>query len=273
MKRSAWHILNFSILLFLPAPLIIVAAISVTPDRFMAFPPTGFSLVWYSEFLTNAEWLKPLGVSVAIAAGAAVLSTCAAVCAALALNSAGPNVRGPWEAAIVTPLIFPHAAVGVAMLGFLLALHLNGTALGILLVHIILCGPFAYRPVSVALHEIDRSMTEAAMSLGANRRQSFFRVTLPLLSPGIITALLFTFIISFDETTVTMFLISPDVMTLPVRIYSRIRDAADPVIPAISTFLVLATLAIVLILQRTVGLRLFVNPQEQRLPPEETGKQ
>jgi len=269
MRKSAWHLLNLAILLFLPAPLFIVAAVSVSPDRFMTFPPSGFSLIWYKEFLTSPQWLSVLMVSTAIAAGAAIASTVASLCVALALDTARASVRGAAETAIVSPLIFPHAAVGVAMVGFLVTLHLNGTAAGILLVHIILCGPFAYRPISVALQKIDSSMAEAAMSLGANRRQCFFRVTLPLLAPGIITALLFSFIISFDETTITMFLISPEVTTLPVQIYSRIRDAADPVIPAISTFLVIATLAIVLILQRTVGLRFFVNPEEELRNPRQ----
>jgi putative spermidine/putrescine transport system permease protein len=167
------------------------------------------------------------------------------------------------ETGIFAPLIFPHAAIGVAMLGFLLALHARGTMLGIMLVHVILCGPFAYRPVSVSLQNIDRSMAEAAMSLGADPRGTFRRVILPLMRPGIVTALIFAFILSFDEATVTLFLISPDITTLPVRIYSRVRDAADPVVPAISTLLVIITLTLVILLERTVGLQLFVNPGKE----------
>lgn len=261
MRARLWTGFNLLLLALVPAPLLIIAAVSVTPDRFLAFPPTGFSLVWYERFLASADWMKAFGVSAAIAACAAVLSTAAATAAALALDGLAGRRRGAAETMILSPLIFPHAAIGVAMLGFLLALRLNGTAAGILLVHVILCGPFAYRPIAVSLQKIDPSLIEAAMSLGHDRRQTFRRVTLPLLRPGIVTALLFTFIISFDEVTVTLFLISPDIMTLPVKIYGHIRDSADPVVAAISTVLVLITLVIVVTLERTVGLQLFVNPE------------
>jgi putative spermidine/putrescine transport system permease protein len=128
-------------------------------------------------------------------------------------------------------------------------------------VHIILCGPFAYRPIAVALQKIDGSMPEAAMSLGAREGAVFRRVILPLMKPGIVTALLFTFIISFDEVTVTLFLVSPDVTTLPVMIWGHIRDSADPVVAAISTLLILMTAIIVLAVERLVGLQMFVNPE------------
>lgn len=259
MPKVAWNLLNTAILLFLPLPLIIVAIMSVSPDRFMAFPPTGFSLTWYKEFLTSHEWMKAFGVSAAIALAVAIVTTATALCTVLALDASRNRFRSATETAIIMPLIFPHAAIGVAMLGFMTTLGINGTAKGILLAHVILCGPFAYRPIAVALQKIDPGMIEAAMSLGATHSQCFFRVTLPLLMPGIITALIFSFIISFDETTVTMFLISPDISTLPVQIYGHIKDSADPIVPAISTVLVLFTLATVLIVQRTVGLRLFIR--------------
>jgi putative spermidine/putrescine transport system permease protein len=263
MRNAAWRALNGALLLFLPAPFLIIAAISFTPDRFMAFPPTGFSLTWYRELVSSTAWMQPLGVSLAIAAGAAVTSTAVAISSAIVVDGLRPRPRALVETGIFAPLIFPQAAIGVAMLGFLLTLHARGTMAGIMLVHVILCGPFAYRPVSVALQNIDRSMAEAAMSLGANSRAVFRRVILPLMRPGIVTALIFTFILSFDEATVTLFLISPDITTLPVRIYSRVRDAADPVVPAISTLLVLVTLSLVVLLERTVGLQLFVNPSKE----------
>lgn len=266
MRLRLWSGFNLLLLALVPAPLFIIAAVSVTPDRFLAFPPTGFSLAWYERFLASADWMRAFGVSAAIAACAAIVSTAAATAAALALDGLGARKRGISETLILSPLIFPHAAIGVAMLGFLLALKLNGTAIGILLVHVILCVPFAYRPISVSLQKIEPSLIEAAMSLGHDSGQTFRRVTLPLLRPGIVTALLFTFIISFDEVTVTLFLISPDITTLPVKIYGHIRDSADPVVAAISTVLVLITLSLVLVLERTVGLQLFVNPESDDGP-------
>jgi putative spermidine/putrescine transport system permease protein len=258
--RLPWLLLNGLLLIFLPLPLIIVAAVSISPSRFLSFPPTGFSLVWYREFLASPQWMTAFGVSAAIAAFAAVVTTIAAVMAALALERTGNRVRSFVETLMLAPLIFPHAAIGVAIFGFLASTYyLRGSYWGICLAHVLLCVPFAFRPVAASFHKLDRSLAEAAMNLGARPGMILRRVTLPMLAPGIVSALLFTFIISFDEITVTLFLTAPGITTLPLTIYSRLEQSADPVVAAVSTLLVLLTLGLVLFLQRTVGLELFVN--------------
>jgi len=115
-----------------------------------------------------------------------------------------------------------------------------------------------------ALRKLDPALEEASMSLSATPLQVLRTVTLPMLRPGLITAFLFCFIVSFDEATVTIFLIAPDVNTLPVRILTQIQESASPVIAAIATFLILFTLSLVLLLERTVGLELFAAPQRER---------
>ena len=114
-----------------------------------------------------------------------------------------------------------------------------------------------------AAPKVDPALEEASMSLGAKPWQVLRSVTLPMLRPGLITALLFCFIVSFDEATITVFLIAPDVMTLPVRILTQIQESASPVIAAIATFLVAVTLSLVLLLERTVGLELFAAPARE----------
>lgn len=258
--RAAWVLLNTLILVFLPLPLLIVAAVSISPGRFFSFPPTGFSLVWYRQFLASPEWMQALGISAAIAAFAAVVTTVAAVMAALALERAGPRARGLAETLILAPLIFPHAAIGVAIFGFLAATAvLRDSYGGIALAHVILCVPFAFRPVAAAFHRLDPALAEAATNLGATPATVLRRITLPMLTPGITTALLFSFIVSFDEITVTLFLAAPGVTTLPLTIYARLEQSADPVVAAVATLLVLMTLGLVLLLQRVVGLELFVS--------------
>jgi len=162
------------------------------------------------------------------------------------------------------PLVFPNAALGVAFLGVLGLLGIGGTYLGIVLAHCIITLPFAYRPILNALRKLDPALEEASMSLSATPLQVLRTVTLPMLRPGLITAFLFCFIVSFDEATVTIFLIAPDVNTLPVRILTQIQESASPVIAAIATFLILFTLSLVLLLERTVGLELFAAPQRER---------
>ena len=262
MRRAAWTTLNWMLLLFLPLPLAVVAAVSISPSRFISFPPTGFSLIWYEQFFASPQWMTALGISTLIAIVAALVSTTAAVMAALALERSRETGRGIIETLILAPLIFPHAAIGVAIFGFLASTYyLRGTYWGVCLSHTLLCVPFAYRPVAASFHKLDRSLAEAAMNMGAKPAMILWRITLPMVAPGIVSALLFTFIVSFDEITVTLFLTAPGITTLPLTIYSRLEQSADPVVAAVSTLLVLLTLALVLLLQRTIGLELFVNTE------------
>lgn len=268
MSRALWVTLNWLLLLFLPLPLVIVAAVSISPARFISFPPTGFSLVWYQQFLASSQWMTAFAISAAIAVVAAVVTTAAAILAALGLERAGSRTRGVVETLILAPLIFPHAAIGVAIFGFLASTYyLRGTYWGIALAHMILCVPFAFRPIAASFHKLDRSLAEAAMNLGAQPGMILRRITLPMLTPGIVSALLFTFIISFDEITVTLFLTAPGITTLPLTIYSKLEQSADPVVAAVSTLLVLLTLGLVILLQRTVGLELFVDMEADEAKP------
>lgn len=247
------------VLLLLPAPLVIVIGSSFSPDTVMRFPPQGLSLRWYAVLFGDGRWLTSFAASAAIAAFSAVATTAAAVGAALALQGSSERVRGIAETAIVSPLLFPHAAIGIAFLSWLATLHLNGRIGGVVIAHLVLCAPFAYRPIAVSLRQIDRSLPEAAMILGAEQKQVLGKVILPLMRPGIATSLLFSFIISFDEITVTMFLVGPTFTTLPVSIYSYLHDSVDPVVAAVSSLLIGITVLLVVVMDRVAGLKMFID--------------
>lgn len=250
------------LLIFLPAPLLIVIGASFSPRAILSFPPPGLSLRWYQAVLGEHDWLAAFAASAGIAIVAAVVTALVALGAALALERASPRMRSSAETLILAPLLFPHAALGIAFLSCLVTLKLNGSMLGVFICHAVLCAPFAYRPIAVSLHQIDRSIPEAAMILGASSRQAITTVLIPMLRPGLSAALMFSFIISFDEVTVTMFLVGPEFTTLPVKIYSHLADSADPVVAAISTILIVMTSGIILILDRLVGLGIFVDIEE-----------
>jgi putative spermidine/putrescine transport system permease protein len=251
---------TWSLLLFLPAPIVIVIAASFSEVGYIRFPPGNLSLRWYVEFLSDPQWLQGLATSIMLAVSGAVISMTCALMAALVVARRRTGFARLFETAVLTPILFPHAALGVAMLALVSMFHIYGTFTGLLLVHCIITLPYAYRPISISLCKLDASMEEASMSLGANPWETFARVTFPLVRPGLITALLFSFILSFDEVTVTMFLVGPRITTLPVQIYSFIQESGTPVVAAISTTLVLFTLLLVMILERTVGLQFFVEP-------------
>jgi putative spermidine/putrescine transport system permease protein len=256
----------FTILLFLalPGPILIVVAASFSHAGYIRFPPGELSLRWYAEFLSDPRWLQAFLTSVALAVVAAVLTTAVATMAALAVARETNRFAAAFETAVLAPLIFPHAALGMAMVALAATFSVYGTFAGLVLTHCIITLPFAYRPISASLKKLDPSLEEAAMSLGSRPWNTFMRVVLPLVRPGLVTALLFSFIISFDEVTITMFLVGPEVTTLPVAIYAYIQESGKPVVAAISAALVALTLVLVLTLERFVGLELFVEAEKLR---------
>lgn len=248
---------------FLPLPILIVVVSSFTQSGYFTLPLEALSWHWYAEFFGDWRWISLLLISFAIALAVSLISTAAALLAALVLARRKVFGGGLMETLIMLPLVFPNAALGVAFMGMLALLGISGSYAGIVLAHCIITLPFAYRPILNALRKIDGALEEAGMSLGATPWQVTRTIILPMLRPGLITAFLFCFIVSFDEATITVFLIAPDVTTLPVRILTEIQESASPVIAAISTFLILLTLSVVLLLERTVGLELFAAPERR----------
>jgi putative spermidine/putrescine transport system permease protein len=251
-------------LAFLAAPILVVILSSFSSSGYLRFPPQDFSLRWYSEFLSSPVWLKPLGVSVILALGVALLTTTISVLAAAAVVRGASKQRHVLSSLVMAPLVFPHAAIGVALLGMLALLGWVGTYQGIFLAHAVLCLPFAYRPIIAAMRGFDSSLEEAAMSLGAPPAFVVRHVTLPVLRSAIVTSLIFTFVISFDEVTVTAFLIGPQVSTLPTQIFTTIQESGSPVVAAVSSFLVLLTVGVVLLLDRVIGLQFFSEIERSR---------
>ncbi len=254
----AWLVAGF---VFLPLPIVVVVLSSFSRTGYLQFPPRGMSLRWYGEFLTSGAWLHALGVSALLALAAAVVVTALALLAVLARTRLRVPGAGLFDLLMLSPLLLPHAAIGLALLTVLGALGWVGAYPGLLLAHAILCVPFAYRPLLNAARRMDLSMEEAAMNLGAEPWFVFRAVTLPLLRPGIVAAFLFSFIISFDEVSVTLFLVGPDVTTLPVRVFTEIQESGSPVVAAISSFLVAVTIVLFVVVDRVVGLRLFVGAE------------
>jgi len=258
---SATRIWSLLLMAFLSAPLVIIFGSAVSRTGYMSFPPSSFTLRWILEFLTSAEWLGVLGISLVLAILAALASTIASVGAGLYVTRRLRWGKGAVELAILLPLIFPHAALAVAIFSVVRELNLIGTFAGILIAHVIVTLPFAYRPISTSLSKLDPSIEEAAMSLRAPPWTTFRKVTLPRLRPGIVTAMLFSTIISFDELSVTMFLVGPNFTTLPAKIFSEVQDNASPLVAAVASFLVIATAMVILVVKKFFGLQFFVDPE------------
>lgn len=252
------------VLVFMMSPILVVIGSSFSANGYLTFPPGSVSTRWFGAFLTDAEWLTTLGLTMCLSLIAASFSILLGFAAALVTTRRPMRGLPALEFVILLPLVFPHAALAIALLAVVSAFGLIGTFAGILLAHVVVTLPYAYRPIVSSLGKLDLALEEAALSLGASPWTTFRRVTLPLVRPGLITAMLFCFIISFDETTITLFLVGPSFTTLPIKIFSQLQDNASPIIAAISTCLIGLTTLVILVINGVFGLELFVEPDRGR---------
>jgi len=149
-------------------------------------------------------------------------------------------------------MIIPEIITGIALLSFATILKLQGGYLLILIGHILICLPFVLTVVSARLHGFDRSLEEAAMDLGASEMKTFRKITLPLIMPGVIGGALLAFTVSFDNFLITYMLAGPGMTTIPIQIYSMVRFEITPKIHAVSTFIILVSMTLIIINQRVL---------------------
>jgi putative spermidine/putrescine transport system permease protein len=247
---------NALIALYLLAPVLVVVATSVTTTAYPVFPPHGFTLWWYGEFLNNPEFMSGVRLSALLAFAATLIATCLGTAAALGLARGPRRTRSALAALFLSPIVFPAIVLGLALLIFYSRVGFSGSFAGLVAAHVVLVTPFVVRLVAASLAEFDDSVEEAARNLGAGWPRVFFQVTLPIIRPGVVAGAVFAFIISFDELVVTLFLAGPGMQTLPIRIYSFVQYNSTPIISAISTTLIVAWVVVgVPLYVRFLGIR------------------
>jgi putative spermidine/putrescine transport system permease protein len=236
---------------FLLAPLAIVALMSLSNDPYLTFPPQGFSVRWYAALAHNAPMLAAARTSVILAAVVAVISLLLGVPAALALSrgAAPPAVAG----ALSAPLLLPTLIVGLGLLMVLQPLGLVATWPGLALGHLVVVLPFVVRLMVSSFGNLPREVAEAAATLGARPWQGFLRVTLPMALPGLAASATLAFLVSFDETVISLFLVGPRLTTLPIALFRYTESRTDPLVAALAVVLIVLSAAVVLVVDRLAG--------------------
>lgn len=240
-RLSPLRIVAGLVALVLVVPSLMVIPMSFTSGTTFAFPPKGWSLRWYEEFFSNPAWRTSLENSLIVAALVTVCATVLGVASAYALSHTRLRGRGFAQGLHMAPQVVPNIVVAVSIYAVFLRWGLTGNVLGFVLAHTVLALPFVLVAVSASLQGLDRRIEHAAASLGANPWQTFFRVTLPAIRPGVFTGAVFAFATSFDETVVALFLQTPQLQTLPVQMYNAITVEIDPTIAAASSLIVVVT--------------------------------
>ena len=229
---------------YLYLPIVILIALSFNENR-IATIWTGFSIEWYWAVLNNADILRAARNSLVIAISAMLMATFAATLAALAMARGRFRGQGAINGLLSLPLMVPEIVTAVATLLFFVLIGLQLGLLTVIIAHTVFCIPFAYLPIRARLEGMDPRLAEAAMDLYADRWQTFRRVTLPLLWPGILSGAMLAFIISLDDFVMTYFVAGAGATTLPVYIFGMIRIGVTPEVNAVSALMLVISIAFV----------------------------
>lgn len=253
--RWAYVALRLAIVAFLVAPLVIVAVFSFNPSPYLEFPPSGFTLAWYAKFFRSSVFTDALLLSLKLATVVVVASTVIGTLAALALARGRLPGSRTMIAFFLAPLMLPALLTGFALFQVLLALGLGRPFWGLVVGHVVVAAPYVIRTTLATLADFDRRVEEAAAVFGASPARVLAEVTLPLIRPGVIAGAIFAFITSFDQFPVSLFLVQPGSETLPIVLFNYIKFDLDGTLAAASMISILLALAVVLVVDRTVGLR------------------
>ncbi|MBU6156424.1 MAG: ABC transporter permease [Alphaproteobacteria bacterium] len=235
----------YGVLFFLIAPLLVVIPLSFNAEPYFSFTdkmltlqPDGFSLRWYRDIAENPQWLEAMRNSVIIGLCSTALATVLGTLAAMGLARSNMPFRDFFMALLISPLIVPIVISAAGMYFFYSTIGLAQTTLGIILAHTALGVPFVVITMTATLSGFDNNLIRASASLGADPVTTFFRVTLPLVAPGMISGALFAFAASFDEVVTVLFLGGPEQRTIPRQMWSGIREQISPTILAVATLLI-----------------------------------
>lgn len=242
-----------AMLLFLLAPLIVVALTSFSNDAILTFPPAHWGFGAYRSLLDNEAFARGLVVSLWLGATATALSLAAGTAAALALSRRRFAGRDAIVAFFTAPLLLPAIILGLGLLLVFAQLGLLATFPGLLLGHCLVTLPYVVRVVLTALGGIPEVLGEAASVLGATPVRVFFRITLPMMLPGMVAAAALAFLASFDEVVISLFLVGPRITTLPIEVFHAIQYRAGPEVSALSVVLIALTATLVIVVERSLG--------------------
>ena len=251
-----YHVLCIAIFIFLIFPILVIIPLSFNADPYFTFTkemllldPDGFSLRWYKDFFNDDAWLGSIKNSFIIGFFSTILSTVLGTLAALGLSRSYMPGKAFITSLLISPMIIPLIISGASMYFFFSKLYLAQTFLGAIFSHTVLGTPFVVITVTATLVSFNESFIKASASLGASPIYTFFKITVPLIAPGIISGALFAFVVSFDEIVVILFIGGYEQRTIPIQMWSGIREQISPTILAVATLLICFTIFLLVVLE------------------------
>lgn len=247
MKISGWSLIRLYtvfIYVFMFTPIVAVIILSFNPQQFGSFPMEGFSFRWYVKLAQNQTILGAFKNSLILGALTSIVVTGIGIPAAMAFVRYDFPAKNTLNTLLLMPIMIPEVVLGVALLLFIRWLQQPKSFLLLLIGHVVLTLPYVLLVIQARLVGIKIEYEEAAQTLGANPLQTFKEVTLPLLAPAILAGMLFSFTISFDDVTATLFWATASNQTVPVKIFGMLRNSISPEINALGTVMIVLTISI-----------------------------
>ncbi|MBR6028009.1 MAG: ABC transporter permease [Clostridia bacterium] len=263
MNRHRRHhlalgLIVFLVYVFLIGPLVIIMASSFGEQAALVFPGQGFTLKWYAQVFQMSSFINSALLSIEIAFAATALALLLGVPAAYALNRFRFPGKGAVKTLFLSPVLIPCIVLGFIMLRYVISQWQLPVIPSLLIGHTLLSIPYVMRVITASLSNFDFAIEEAACSLGATRGYSFFRMVLPNIKSGIASACVMAVINSFNNVSLSTFLTAPGVTMLPIEIMGYVEYHFDPTIAALATVMMLVTLGVMLLIEKTLGLQSVV---------------
>jgi len=243
---SGWSLIKlytFFVYVWMFTPIVAVVILAFNPQQFGSFPMEGFSFKWFVKLSHNSTILDAFKNSMVLGSLTAVFSTAIGVPAAMAFIRYEFKGKELLNTLLIAPIMIPEVVLGVALLLFIRWLQQPKSFAMLLIGHVVLTLPYVLLIVQARLVGIKREYEEAALSLGASPFQTFREVTFPLLAPAIFAGMLFSFTISFDDVTATLFWATAQNQTVPVKIFGMLRNSISPEINALGTVMIVLTIS------------------------------
>jgi len=250
LRRRLWlYVAAALIFVFLLVPTLIVIPMSFSDSDTLRFPPPGWSLRWYREYVGSEEWRDATLVSFRLAVLTTLFATPLGTAAAYALHAGRFRFTRLIQGALLSALMVPLILFAVAAYFLFATIGLVNTLTGLVLTDTVLTIPFVMLTVAAGLNTYDMNQERVAQSLGASRLYAFFTVTLPQIRFSVITGAILAFLGAFDEVIIATFLSAGQNQTLTARMFASLRDEVDPTIAAVSTLMTALTMGLPLIAQ------------------------
>jgi putative spermidine/putrescine transport system permease protein len=243
------YVLAVLIMAFLILPTVIVIPMSFSASQYLEFPPRAWSLRWYQNYVSSPAWMQATWTSLKAGLLTAIVATPLGTAAAYGLFVSRLRAAALVVPILLTPIIVPVILVGIGVFYAYVRLKLVNTLAGVVLAHSMLAIPLVMMVVTSALKSYDMNQEMVARSLGASRPRAFFMVTLPQIKFAIVTSAVLSFLTSFDEVVIAMFVSGGDNSTLTRNMFNALRDQIDPTIAAISTVMIVISSLLVIVSQ------------------------